>query len=320
MWRWAKKQISFIKRMSGMRGSLYNNKGEKTRKHTALLIWGHNPEQKFAGGGEISKNVDNKLKELGFEFNKFNYRYGKKINEQDYITAFYSEKENLYKIRGNHKFTTPLGENSVGIQFDFNNEKEFYNKIQEYLSKSINNPEQKFKGGGDVKGYDNFKNPILINGFISNKKIDGKEIFLITYNSGGQEGLDVHQTMNPLAMLDAVEKKTGLHTNTLQVFIYEHTENSNRIETEDELEFLKDNYTVIIVDRDSVEFYNGDNPEEKFAGGGAVGDEVELELYQVRFDTDDDSEIKLVTTDFEDAKYRYDSTTIGDFGDSEFSV
>ena len=173
MWRWAKKQINFIKRMSGMKGSLYNDKGEKTRKHTALLIWGHNPEQKF-------------------------------------------------------------------------------------------------KGGGDVKGYDNFKNPILINGFISNKKIDGKEIFLITYNSGGQEGLNVHQTMNPLAMLDAVEKKTGLHTNTLQVFIYEHTENSNRIETEDELEFLKDNYTVIIVDRDSVEFYNGHNPEQKFAEGGGV--------------------------------------------------
>ena len=223
MWRWAKKQIGFIKRMTGMRGKLYNDKGEKTRKHTALLIWGHNPEQKF-------------------------------------------------------------------------------------------------KGGGDIKGYDNFKNPILINGFISNKEIDGKEIFLITYNSGGQEGLNVHQTMNPLAMLDAVEKKTGLHTNTLQVFIYEHTENSNRIETEDELEFLKDNYTVIIVDRDSVEFYNGLNPEQKFAGGGGIGDEVELELYQVRFDTDDDSEIKLVTTNYEDAKSEYEGATIGDFGDSEFNV
>ena len=64
----------------------------------------------------------------------------------------------------------------------------------------------------------------------------------------------------------------------------------------------------------------GHKPTKKFEGGGGVGDEVELELYQVRFDTDDDSEIKLVTTDFEDAKYRYDSTTIGDFGDSEFSV
>ena len=212
MWRWAKKQISFIKRMSGMKGGLYNDKGEKTRKHTALLIWGHNPEQKF-------------------------------------------------------------------------------------------------KGGGDVKGYDNFKNPILINGFISNKEIDGKEIFLITYNSGGQEGLDVHQTINPLAMLDAVEKKTGLHTNTLQVFIYEHTENSNRIETEDELEFLKNNYIVIIVDRDSVEFYNGDNPEQKFFEGGGIEDAVDVaynkavkDFENEGFDVRESSDSK---TDFGHSRYFY---------------
>ena len=35
MWRWAKKQISFIKRMSGMKGELYDDKGRKTREHTA---------------------------------------------------------------------------------------------------------------------------------------------------------------------------------------------------------------------------------------------------------------------------------------------
>ena len=110
-----------------------------------------NPDIRFDDGGDVSKNVDNKLKELGFEFNKFNYRYGKTINEQDYITAFYSKKENLYKIRGTHKFTTPLGGNSVGIQFDFNNEKEFYNKIQEYLSKSINDSDVSFEDGGDTK-------------------------------------------------------------------------------------------------------------------------------------------------------------------------
>lgn len=45
MWKWAKKQISFISRMSGMKGSLYDEKGRKTRKHTSLLIWGHNPEK-----------------------------------------------------------------------------------------------------------------------------------------------------------------------------------------------------------------------------------------------------------------------------------
>jgi hypothetical protein len=45
MWRWAKKQISFISRMSGNKGKLHDAKGRKTRKHTSLLIWGHNPQK-----------------------------------------------------------------------------------------------------------------------------------------------------------------------------------------------------------------------------------------------------------------------------------
>ena len=54
MWKWANKQISFISRMSGNKGGLYDEKGNKTRKHTSLLIWGHNPEKKEYGG-----NIDN---------------------------------------------------------------------------------------------------------------------------------------------------------------------------------------------------------------------------------------------------------------------
>jgi hypothetical protein len=50
MWRWAGKQNSFISRMSGVQGKLYDSKGRKTRKHLALLIWGHNPEKKSKGG------------------------------------------------------------------------------------------------------------------------------------------------------------------------------------------------------------------------------------------------------------------------------
>lgn len=50
MWRWAKKQISFISRMSGNKGDLYDEKGDRTRKHTSLLIWGHNPEKYNVGG------------------------------------------------------------------------------------------------------------------------------------------------------------------------------------------------------------------------------------------------------------------------------
>lgn len=43
MWRWAGKQVSFISRMSGAAGPLYNEKGEPTRKLLSLKVWGHNP-------------------------------------------------------------------------------------------------------------------------------------------------------------------------------------------------------------------------------------------------------------------------------------
>lgn len=45
MWEWAKRQISFVKRMKGNKGDLIDGKGNKTRKHLALLIWGHNPKK-----------------------------------------------------------------------------------------------------------------------------------------------------------------------------------------------------------------------------------------------------------------------------------
>jgi len=54
MWDWANRQISFISRMSGNKGGLYDENGNKTRKLTSLLIWGHNPE-KHKAGGSLSK-------------------------------------------------------------------------------------------------------------------------------------------------------------------------------------------------------------------------------------------------------------------------
>lgn len=64
MWKWAKKQISFIKRMSGVDGDLYNENGKKTPKYLALLIWGNNPE-KFANGGVILDEFE-RLKTLPY--------------------------------------------------------------------------------------------------------------------------------------------------------------------------------------------------------------------------------------------------------------
>lgn len=45
MWEWAKRQVSFNSRMIGNKGPLYDDNGNKTRKHTSLLLWGHNPEK-----------------------------------------------------------------------------------------------------------------------------------------------------------------------------------------------------------------------------------------------------------------------------------
>ena len=50
MWEWCNRQISFISRMRGNKGGLYDDKGRKTRKHTSLLVWGHNPEKYKEGG------------------------------------------------------------------------------------------------------------------------------------------------------------------------------------------------------------------------------------------------------------------------------
>jgi hypothetical protein len=57
MWEWVGKQVSFISRMRGVEGALYDDKGNRTRKHTSLLIWGHDPQKKM-------KSVPKKPKKL----------------------------------------------------------------------------------------------------------------------------------------------------------------------------------------------------------------------------------------------------------------
>jgi hypothetical protein len=43
MWRWAGKQVSFVSRMLGNSGPLYDADGNPTRKLLSLKIWGHSP-------------------------------------------------------------------------------------------------------------------------------------------------------------------------------------------------------------------------------------------------------------------------------------
>lgn len=47
-WKWAKRQVGFIKRMRGVKGPLYEDDGEPTRKLLALKLWGHDPEKPCA--------------------------------------------------------------------------------------------------------------------------------------------------------------------------------------------------------------------------------------------------------------------------------
>lgn len=44
-WDWARKQVNFITRMSGVDGPNRDEKGRPTRKLLALKIWGHDPEK-----------------------------------------------------------------------------------------------------------------------------------------------------------------------------------------------------------------------------------------------------------------------------------
>lgn len=44
-WEWCGKQVSFISRMRKNKGSLIDDKGNKTRKYLSLLIWGHDPKK-----------------------------------------------------------------------------------------------------------------------------------------------------------------------------------------------------------------------------------------------------------------------------------
>lgn len=49
---WLKRQNSFVARMKGVEGPLYDEKGRPTRKLLALKVWGHDPEKrgKWKGG------------------------------------------------------------------------------------------------------------------------------------------------------------------------------------------------------------------------------------------------------------------------------
>jgi len=138
MWEWAKRQVSFISRMRGNRGGLYDQDGNKTRKHTSLLIWGHNPEQ-FNGGGEIDQNTS--LTELAMDIEKDHRQTFNKIK--------LAEK---YLSSGNYKLARKiiLGDNVKMLLNHFSEEEKFVfpkirNNSNQYLIDTIIEQHIKFE-------------------------------------------------------------------------------------------------------------------------------------------------------------------------------
>jgi len=120
MWEWAKRQVSFISRMRGNKGGLYDKDGNKTRKHTSLLIWGHNP-MKFNGGGMI--NEDSSIYEIATDIER--------DHQDTYNKIKLAEK---YLASGNLKLAKKilLGDNKEQLLNHFEEEKK-------YLFPKINN-------------------------------------------------------------------------------------------------------------------------------------------------------------------------------------
>ena len=135
MWEWANKQISFISRMSGNKGALYDDNGNKTRKHTSLLIWGHNPK-KMDNGGEIKDLILSKKIELNFYRTTPDHalEYGVEAENPLYLKNFHVTKTERLKGIGKKmlKYLDDYAiENGNDVIFGHINQKAIFSKSKE---------------------------------------------------------------------------------------------------------------------------------------------------------------------------------------------
>jgi len=140
MWKWANKQISFISRMSGMQGELYDDKGNKTRKHTSLLIWGHNPKKntsmKYNKGGVLIPQQGT----LYTKDKKSKLEYYKKGN--DYAFKVYDVENNPVQNYTRNQYKNK-GKDEVLMT---------YNQFINYLDSELYIDSKIMADGGELKG------------------------------------------------------------------------------------------------------------------------------------------------------------------------
>lgn len=193
MWRWAKKQISFIKRMSGVKGGLYDDKGKKTRKHTALLIWGHNPKKKLEGGGYVPKDVFTKSENERNEDYEANWNlWTETLLKNESLPIYWTTSESRKELYGDSFYITIFNEdwqefsklrfsghsvmNTGRLQNEFHNPN--ISRFYEIVSRAMNLKQQekypensiKFEGGGSVKEEEMEKEMFMSGGDIMEKK------------------------------------------------------------------------------------------------------------------------------------------------------
>lgn len=183
MWKWANKQISFISRMSGLQGDLTNDKGKKTRKYQALLIWGNNPKKKnayqFNFGGTTDKSNDKK------DNIKNNYLYFYDNSIRSWVAYPVDDKGDRIEFDSNENF----------IEANY-----FANKSQ--LDTWLNS-KAKFKTGGGIPETSNNY------AFVTSKTTTGKRLFKVfDHIPTNKEVFDYYQQVNkkigtPVTIVDS---------------------------------------------------------------------------------------------------------------------
>jgi hypothetical protein len=107
---------------------------------------------------------------------------------------------------------------------------------------------------------DNIKPSILLSGFVSSFKENDEIIYLITYHSNGKSVSKARDTFDSMSMIKAIQLNTNISYNSIINYIYEHIIHSNRLESMEQLEELKNNYKVLIValfsDESQLQFCN----------------------------------------------------------------
>lgn len=155
MWDWANRQISFISRMKGNKGGLYDDKGNKTRKHTSLLIWGHNPE-KFESGGEIEDvKTHSDLKKI---LDKAQIKNSVEISFKN-NSHYWIIDGAYYRVSDHAKTKGSFGYDAYDESNDFRSYESFYNFLKEnydLTDLSIAEKEYKEKIESEIKYTDKY--------------------------------------------------------------------------------------------------------------------------------------------------------------------